>query len=77
MYSDGTSDGVEIAKNFPQKVYLYKVNDETIKMELKNLSVIGLDFGTIAIDEAVVIENGDSYSFTGEQELDLTDKNLG
>ena len=46
-------------------------------MELKNLSVIGLDFGTIAIDEAVVIENGDSYSFTGEQELDLTDKNLG
>ena len=42
MYSDGTSDGVEIAKNFPQKVYLYKVNDETIKMELKNLSVIGL-----------------------------------
>ena len=41
MYSDGTSDGVEIAKNFPQKVYLYKVNDETIKMELKNLSVIG------------------------------------
>lgn len=77
MYADGTSDGIEIAKDFPQKVYLYKVNDETVKMELKNLSVIGLDFGTITIDKATVIENGDAYSFTGGQELDLTDKNLG
>jgi len=77
MYPEGETSGVEIAKNTPQKVYLYKVNKESVKMELKNLSVINLDFGTIAIDEATVIENGDSYSFTGAQELDLTDKNLG
>lgn len=77
MYPEGTDAGIEIAKDYPQKVYLSKKNGETIKMELKNLSVIGLDFGTITIDEAAVIEKGDSYSFTGGQELDLTDKKLG
>lgn len=77
MYMGGSTVGTEIAKDAPQKVYLYKVDDETVKMELKNLSVINLDLGTISIDQATVIENGDSYSFAGSQELDLTNEGIG
>lgn len=77
MYANGDSEGTEIAKDSPQKVYLSKVDDNGIKMELKNFSVIGLDLGDISVDRSEIIENGGSYSFTGEQTLDLTAKGLG
>lgn len=77
MYSEGSDAGIEISKNLPQKVTLSKVGDDAVKMELKNLNVMGMEFGTISIDHGVVIGNGDSYTFTGEQMLDLTDQKLG
>lgn len=77
MFADGDGEGTEIAKNSPQKVYLSKVDDNGIKMELKNFSVIGLDLGDISVDRSEIIENGGSYNFMGEQTLDLTAKGLG
>ena len=77
MYADETTNGVEIAKDLPQKVYLAKVGDDAVKMELRNFGVMGLDFGTISVDRSTVLENNNVYSFAGEQVLDLSDKNLG
>ena len=63
--------------NFPQNVTLTQSGKNMVTLELKNFQFMGIPVGTILIQNCPVTKDGDTYSFTGEQTLDLSDVGLG
>lgn len=64
--------GTQVGKDIPQKVYITKVGDTQIKMELKNFSFGTLALGTIMVEKCDVIKNdGSSCAFNGEQKITI------
>lgn len=65
-------DGTKVGENLPQKVYVTKVGDNQIKMELKNFSFGAMALGNISVDKCNVEKQSDDVcKFDGEQKLKL------
>ena len=65
-------DGTKVGENLPQKVYVTKVGDNQIKMELKNFSFGAMALGNISVDKcSVEKQSDDACKFDGEQKLTL------
>lgn len=65
-------DGTKVGENLPQKVYVTKVGDNQIKMELKNFSFGAMALGNISVDKCnVEKQSDDACKFDGEQKLPL------
>lgn len=65
-------DGTKVGADLPQKVYVTKVGDNLIKMELKNFSFGAMALGNISVDKCNVEKQGDNAClFDGEQKLSL------
>lgn len=65
-------DGTKVGENLPQKVYVTKVGDNQIKMELKNFSFGAMALGNISVDKCnVEKQSDDACKFDGEQKLTL------
>lgn len=65
-------DGTKVGADLPQKVYVTKVGDNQIKMELKNFSFGAMALGNISVDKCNVEKQGDNAcQFDGEQKLSL------
>lgn len=65
-------DGTKVGADLPQKVYVTKVGDNLIKMELKNFSFGAMALGNISVDKCNVEKQGDNAcQFDGEQKLSL------
>ena len=65
-------DGTKVGTDLPQKVYVTKVGDNLIKMELKNFSFGAMALGNISVDKCNVEKQGDNAcQFDGEQKLSL------
>lgn len=67
-----------LVEDMIQKVYISRVGDDAIQMELRDFSVAlapggqPLPLGTIKVERCVVTDNAGTYSFTGTQTLNLT-----
>lgn len=65
-------DGTNVGKGLPQKVYVTKVGDNQIKMELKNFSFGTMALGNISVDKCNAEMQGENAcKFDGEQKLSL------
>ena len=65
-------DGTNVGKGLPQKVYVTKVGDNQIKMELKNFSFGQMALGNISVDKCNAEMQGENAcKFDGEQTLSL------
>lgn len=65
-------DGTKVGADLPQKVYVTKVGDNQIKMELKNFSFGAMALGNISVDKCNAEIQGDkACKFDGEQKLSL------
>lgn len=65
-------DGTNVGKGLPQKVYVTKVGDNQIKMELKNFSFGQMALGNISVDKCNAEMQGENAcKFDGEQKLSL------
>lgn len=58
--------GANVGKDIPQKVYIAKVAEDAVSLELKDFS-FGIPLGTIKVERCALIKSGDSYKFTGTQ----------
>lgn len=67
-----TLGGVEVGKNIAQKVYITKISDSKVKMELKNFAFQTLELGTISVEECDVVVKGAQMTFTGSQTITLS-----
>lgn len=61
---DGMDLGVQT-----QKITVAKADDNSINLSLKNFSFIGINIGDIELNNCVLVENGDNYTFTGSTSL--------
>lgn len=59
------------ATGIKQKVYITKISDSKIKMEIKNFAFGPLELGNIAVDECDVVITGSKVAFTGAQTITL------
>lgn len=65
-------DGTKVGENLPQKVYVTKVGENAIKMELKNFSFGAMALGDISVDKCNAEMQGENAcKFDGEQKLTL------
>lgn len=64
-------NGTAIPGDIPQKVYITKVGENQVKMELKNFSFGPMSLGDISVDECAVVNKGDIWELTGDQSLTL------
>lgn len=65
-------DGTKVGENLPQKVYVTKVGENYIKMELKNFTFGAMALGDIAVDNCRAEKQGDNAcNFDGEKVLTL------
>ena len=64
-------DGNTIASNLPKNVTIANAGNNAISLELKDFSFMGLNLGTIKIENCALKQVGETYSFTGNQELTL------
>lgn len=65
-------NGSAVGTDLPQKVYVTKVGDNRIKMELKNFSFGPMSLGDISVDNCNVVKQSDNACrFDGEQKLTL------
>ena len=65
-------DGTKVGENLPQKVYVTKVGENAIKMELKNFSFGAMALGDISVDKCNAEMQGENAcKFDGGQKLTL------
>lgn len=65
-------DGTKVGENLPQKVYVTKVGENAIKMELKNFSFGTMALGDISVDKCNAEMQGENAcKFDGGQKLTL------
>ena len=65
-------DGTKVGENLPQKVYVTKVGENAIKMELKNFSFGAMALGDISVDKCNAEMQGENAcKFDGAQKLTL------
>lgn len=65
-------DGTKVGENLPQKVYVTKVGENQLKMELKNFSFGQMALGDISVDKCNAEMQGENAcKFDGEQKLTL------
>lgn len=64
--------GASVAKDLPKNVTITKVSGNVVSLELKDFSFMGSNIGTIKLEKCILKQNGSSYTFTGNQELNLT-----
>lgn len=62
-------DGTDLASQ-SQKITVEKADEKSINLSLKNFSFIGINIGDIELNNCLLMENGDNYSFTGTTSLD-------
>lgn len=64
-----------IASDLSQKVYVTKVSETAVKLELRNfvfsLGESELSLGNITVDNCLVTQKGETYTFSGNQNLTL------
>ena len=65
--------GTPVATGMPKNITIAKVSGNSISLELKDFSFMGNNIGTINLEKCVLKQNGTSYTFTGSQELNLSD----
>lgn len=53
----------------PQKITVEKATPSAINLSLKNFSFMGLTIGDVELNNCVLSQNGDTYTFTGTQDL--------
>jgi len=64
-------DGTPVATGMPKNITIAKAGNNVISLELKDFSFMGNNLGTIKLENCVLKQNGTSYSFSGNQELNL------
>lgn len=65
-------DGTVVGEKLPQKMYVTKVGENQIKLELKNFSFGAMALGNISVDKCNVEKQSDnSCRFDGQQKLTL------
>lgn len=65
-------DGTSIANGMPKNITIAKAGNNIVSLELKDFSFMGMNL-TIKLEKCVLKQNGTSYTFTGSQELNLSD----
>lgn len=53
----------------PQKITIEKASPSAINLSLKNFSFMGLNIGDVELKNCALSQNGDTYTFTGTQDL--------
>ena len=64
-------EGVPVADNMPQKIFITKIGDNLIRMELNNFSFTGINIGDIIVDAISIVKTGDNHTFEKTQNIDL------
>ncbi|MEY8720370.1 PCMD domain-containing protein [Bacteroides stercorirosoris] len=64
-------DGNPVGVGLPKNITIAKSGNNIISLELKDFSFMGNNLGTIKLEKCALKQNGTSYSFTGNQELNL------
>lgn len=65
-------DVTSIANGMPKNITIAKAGNNIVSLELKDFSFMGMNL-TIKLEKCVLKQNGTSYTFTGSQELNLSD----
>lgn len=63
--------GAPMATGLPKNITIAKAGNNVVTLELKDFSFMGMNLGTIKLDKCVLRQNGTSYTFTGNQELNM------
>lgn len=58
-------------KDIPQKIYITKVGENRIKLQLKNFSFQSVPVGDIEVTDIPVIKSGSNCTFNGSSDLNL------
>jgi hypothetical protein len=67
-------NGSALASGLIQKVIVSKASDSSIKLEIKDFSLGGLlSLGDITVDNCPLSQEGNTYTFTGSQDVVLPD----
>ncbi len=53
----------------PQKITIEKASPSAINLSLKNFSFMGISIGDVELKNCILSQNGDTYTFTGTQDL--------
>lgn len=53
----------------PQKINIEKASPSAINLSLNNFSFAGINIGNVELENCVLSQNGDTYTFTGTQKL--------
>lgn len=64
-------DGNPVGVGLPKNITIAKSGNNIISLELKDFSFMGNNLGTIKLEKCALKQSGTSYTFTGEQELNL------
>lgn len=63
--------GTPLPSSLPKNITITKAGNNVVTLELKDFSFMGMNLGTIKLDRCVLKQNGTSYTFTGNQELNM------
>lgn len=55
----------------PQKITIEKASPSAINLSLANFSFMGITIGDIELKNCILSQNGDTYTFTGTQKLEV------
>lgn len=53
----------------PQKINIEKASPSAINLSLSDFSFVGINIGNVELENCVLSQNGDTYTFTGTQKL--------
>lgn len=73
---DITVSGEPLGSGIPKNITISKAGNASINMELKDFSFLGMDLGTITLNDCVLAKDGDNYKFIGKQALNVEKYNL-
>lgn len=65
-----TVEGITMPSE-PQKITIEKASPSAINLSLANFSFMGITIGDIELKNCILSQNGDTYTFTGTQKLEV------
>ena len=68
---DVAIDGTTIATGVPQKITVAGANATSINLSLTNFSFMGFQVGDVSLQNCRLIQNGDTYTFTGTTSIEV------
>lgn len=74
---DVTLDKLNIGTGIPKNVSITDAGNNSINMELKDFTFMGIELGTILISNCAVTQSGSTYAFTGTQTLTSLPEAIG